>query len=105
MSNNNTTRIKTFRDFDDAEKLAQLQIMFDESEKHDEDFKSNGILAKNFVDGNQWTEEELLVLRKRKQPAVTINKIKPVVNTICSLQKVIEVIFHINHKIVLNMTL
>jgi len=79
--------IKTIRDKDEVEQLSDLNMMFGEAHTHNQTYKNQALEARNYYDGNQWTEEELRILRERKQPPVVYNRIKPIVNTIISLQK------------------
>ena len=41
----------------------------------------------DYVHNDQWTEEELAILRKRKQPALTINQIKRKVETMRGMER------------------
>lgn len=79
--------LKTIREKDEVEQLADLNQFFSEAFTHNMTYKEQALKARNFYDGYQWGEKELEVLRRRKQPAVVFNRIKPIVNTIISLQK------------------
>lgn len=43
--------------------------------------------CRDYKDGNQWTEAEIKVLKKRKQPVITDNKIQDKVDTLMGLEK------------------
>jgi hypothetical protein len=43
--------------------------------------------CRDYRDGNQWTEEEKIVLRKRKQPIITDNKIQDKCDTLLGIEK------------------
>lgn len=36
-----------------------------------------------FVDGKQWTDADLKKMRKAERPAITINRIRPIINLLC----------------------
>lgn len=42
--------------------------------------------ARDYYDGKQWTEKELETFRKRKQPVITNNRIKPMVDTLKGME-------------------
>ena len=67
--------------------LLYLGDKFSEAETFNETYRENAQIAVNFYDGNQWTKQELEVFKKRKQPPLVFNRIKPTINTITSLQK------------------
>lgn len=75
------------RGLEPAEQLQVLSNLFNEAETFNEGFRQRGILAVNFYDGNQWTQDELKILKERNQPALVFNRIKPTINTITALQK------------------
>lgn len=43
--------------------------------------------CRDYYDGIQWTAEEIEVLRKRKQPVVTANRIAPKINSLIGFEK------------------
>lgn len=43
--------------------------------------------CRDYYDGIQWTEDELTVLRERKQPPITSNKIFPKINSLIGYEK------------------
>jgi hypothetical protein len=47
--------------------------------------------AEDFYDGDQWTDEELEELKRRGQPEVTANRIKPKVDAISGMQMAMRV--------------
>ena len=36
-----------------------------------------------FVKGKQWTDSDLNNMRRAKRPAITINRIRPIINLLC----------------------
>lgn len=79
--------LKTIREKDEIEQLSDLNQLFSEAFTHSMTYKKEALKARNFYDGYQWEQDELKVLQERKQPAVVFNRIKPIINTIISLQK------------------
>jgi hypothetical protein len=61
-------------DIDDQ--LRACVAYFEEAEEASQESRRLCERDRDYYDGEQWTTEELAVLRKRKQPALTVNKIK-----------------------------
>ena len=74
------------RKLEPDERIGLAQELFGELENEDS-FRQEGLRCYNFLNGVQWEESELKTLKARKQPAMVFNLIKPVVNSIESLQK------------------
>jgi hypothetical protein len=60
----------------DAPDATVLCRWFEESEQMTRDARLNSERARDYYDGQQWTARELEILRKRGQPALTINYVK-----------------------------
>lgn len=60
----------------DAPDVATLCRWFEEAESMTDDARRNSERARDYYNGNQWTQRELDTLKKRGQPALTINYIK-----------------------------
>jgi len=67
MNEPSITLTKAISYFDEAEELSLTAR--DESEK-----------CRDYYDNKQWTEQEAAIIRKRKQPVITRNRIKPKVD-------------------------
>jgi hypothetical protein len=67
---------------DSLEKLKKVKADFLADYKALSDWRERKLIWGDFYDGEQWTAEEIRVLNDRKQPIVTINRIKPKVDTI-----------------------
>lgn len=59
--------------------------------RSDSDWRKQKRQASNFYDGEQWDAEDKRVLEERGQPVVTINRIKPKMDSICGMQQAIRV--------------
>lgn len=62
--------------------LAALKKLYAEARDATRDARKSAETAQDYYDDKQWTSEEIKVLRKRKQPEIWINRIKPAVNGI-----------------------
>jgi len=60
--------------------LTQVIQYFEEAEELSYDSRTSAEKCRDYYDHDQWTESEKAALRKRKQPAVTRNRIKPKVD-------------------------
>lgn len=67
---------------DDAADLARLKKMFEEARDLTQTARTDSLKDVDYYDGKQWTPAELAALRKRKQPDIVINRIRPAVNGI-----------------------
>src|SRR5690242_5257786 len=68
-----------------AVELPSLQTRkswFDDWDEKTRDERDLARRDRDYFDNHQWTEEELRVLRHRKQPALVKNYIAPKVNTV-----------------------
>lgn len=65
-----------------APDLAKLRRLFDEARSLTQDARLESLKDTDYYDSKQWTPQELVALRARKQPDVVINRIKPAVNGI-----------------------
>lgn len=62
---------------DDAEVLSRLVQWHESADQSTQDARTEAERDRDYYDGYQWTDEEIAALNKRKQPVVTINRIKP----------------------------
>jgi tetratricopeptide (TPR) repeat protein len=60
--------------------LARLVQWHEAADQSTVDARSDAERDRDYTDGKQWTDEEVAKLQKRKQPVVTINRIKPKVD-------------------------
>jgi hypothetical protein len=67
--------------------LTRLVRMFEASEEASQASRREGEKARDYFDGNQLTAEERRQLRKRRQPDVTENLIRPKVDSLCGLER------------------
>lgn len=75
---NDTT--PTSPDMDDL--TLKLQGWFKEDMPHVAEWRKDAREDFAFYNGNQWSEEDLQVLREQKRPAMTFNRIGPLVNAV-----------------------
>lgn len=61
----------------DDEILARLVQWHEAADQATVDGRGEAERDRDYYDGKQWTDEEIAKLQKRKQPVVTINRIKP----------------------------
>jgi hypothetical protein len=62
--------------------LAKLVQWHESADQATVDGRALAERDRDYYDGNQWTDEEIAKLQKRKQPVVTINRIKPKVDSL-----------------------
>lgn len=67
-------------------KLNKLVQWFEAAEDSTHDSRESSEKCRDYYDGNQYTDEEIGVLKKRKQPIITVNRIKPKINTLKGLE-------------------
>lgn len=67
--------------------LTRLINLFEESEMNMRDSRELAIRDRDYYDGRQWTSEEQQSLRKRGQPCITMNRIKPNIDTLLGLEQ------------------
>lgn len=70
----------------EAERLTRLVRYFESAEEATFDSRALSEKCRDYYDGDQWTDEERDALRKRKQPVITINRIKPKVDFLLGLE-------------------
>lgn len=61
--------------------------MFEQSQEASQQAREEAERARDYYDGNQLTEDELKALRRRKQPPVIENLIRPKVDGLCGLER------------------
>lgn len=69
------------------DRQAQLVRWVDEHETATLDARHESERARDYYDGYQWTPEEREVLARRKQPAITVNRIKPKIDALRGLER------------------
>lgn len=67
--------------------LKRLRADFLADMRADRDWRREAKESSEFYDGKQWTDEEKEALRKRGQPDVTINRVKPRIDAISGIQQ------------------
>lgn len=70
----------------EADRLSRLVRYFESAEEASQDSRKDAEKARDYYDGKQWTAEEVAILNQRKQPVITINRIKPKVNFLIGLE-------------------
>lgn len=63
--------------------LRQFEDAFDQSQRE----RALAEQCRDYYDGQQWTEDEIEALRKRKQPVVTSNRIKPKIDSLLGYER------------------
>jgi hypothetical protein len=71
----------------DAELLRGLVQDFESAVEASRDSRHKSERDRDYYDGYQWTDEELATLRTRKQPPITVNRIKPKVDFLLGLER------------------
>lgn len=61
---------------DEAAQLSAVVRYFEEAEDSSNESRDLCMRDRRYVDNEQWTPEQIAVLKKRKQPILTINKLK-----------------------------
>lgn len=72
---------------DDETPLATLVQWFEDSEAMTDTGRQLMDRDTDFYDGKQWTDAEVQALKKRKQPALVINQIKPEIDYLAGVEK------------------
>jgi hypothetical protein len=72
---------------DYSDHLASLVAYFEEAEDQTREARKLSERDIDYIHNDQWTSEELAILKKRKQPALTINYIKRKVETMRGLER------------------
>jgi hypothetical protein len=65
---------------DEADVLSRLVQWHEAADQSTQDARTEAERDRDYYDGYQWTDDEVATLKKRKQPVVTINRIKPKVD-------------------------
>ncbi len=60
---------------------------FEEFENETMEVRREAELDRDYYDGKQWTEDEIKTLRARKQPIITINRIKPKIDYLLGMER------------------
>ena len=68
------------------DQLAKLVRNFDAWFDATRQARDEALLSRDYYDGYQWTDEELSALKRRKQPAITDNKLKDKVDYMIGLE-------------------
>ena len=67
---------------DASHELARLKSYFAEAQSMSQEWRQRSLVAIDYYDSDQFTREELHALNARGQPAITVNRIKPAINSI-----------------------
>ena len=67
--------------------IAKFRRLFREAVDAAEPWQNEALEDYEFVAGKQWSEEELQRFEKTKRPAITINRIKPLMNILSGYQR------------------
>ena len=67
--------------------VEQFRQWFSSAVDHEKTWKNNALLCYKFKWGEQWSEKDKADAKQQKKPALTINKIRPLVNTLTGHQK------------------
>lgn len=60
--------------------LATLKRMFEDARDQTYDARKDALIDQDYYDGYQWTAEERATLRKRLQPDLVFNRVRPAIN-------------------------
>lgn len=66
--------------------LLSVVRWFEAAEDASREARATSEKCRDYYDGEQYTDDEKATLRKRKQPIITVNRIKPKINTLKGLQ-------------------
>lgn len=69
------------------EQLAEFIKWVTQAEEATIDSRETSEKCRDYFDNKQWADEDAAVLRKRKQPVITNNRIAPKVNTLLGMEK------------------
>ena len=72
---------------DYSAELGMFCRQFEESEESTQDSRQKAERDRDYYDEKQWTETEETVLKNRKQPVITYNRVKRKVNAMMGLEK------------------
>lgn len=71
----------------DDEMLNKLQVWFRTAEELSWSVRQNNSRDRAYYEGDQWTDQELQIMRERNQPPIVVNRIKPKIDTLVGLEK------------------
>lgn len=71
---------------DEGAVLEKLVRMYESAEQSTADAREESERDRDYVNGDQWTQEEINTLKKRKQPVITINRIGPKVDFLLGME-------------------
>jgi hypothetical protein len=71
---------------DQSASLISVVRWFEAAEDASREARATSEKCRDYYDGEQYTDEEKATLRKRKQPIITVNRIKPKINTLKGMQ-------------------
>lgn len=60
---------------------------FEAAEEASQESRAESEKARDYYDGNQLTADEIAALRRRKQPPVIENRVKPKIDSLCGLER------------------
>jgi hypothetical protein len=66
---------------------AKIVKWFEAAERASLDEREEAELARRYVNGLQWTEEEIAALRKRGQPVITVNRIRDKISLLTGMER------------------
>jgi len=66
--------------------LSRLVQWFESAEDSSREAREVSEKCRDYYDGEQYTAEEISTLKKRKQPIITVNRIKPKINTLKGME-------------------
>lgn len=72
---------------DKEELLSKLKSMFIECRDNTQSSRDEATIDAGYFHGSQWTAAEKAELRRRRQPVITYNLIKPKISTICGVEE------------------
>lgn len=70
----------------DEDLLEQIHARYEMADRHLSDWRTEANANYDYVAGNQWAEEDLQKLRDELRPAITFNRIGPVVDAVGGLE-------------------
>ena len=71
----------------DSSKLAKYKRWFTEAVEGQQKWRAIALEDRDFYAGKQWKNEDKKELENAKRPAMTINRIKPLINVLCGYQR------------------
>lgn len=77
---------KEFEPTDDEALFKRLQTWFKDARQHSDVWRTDAVEDFKFVAGDQWDADDLTKLKDQLRPAVTFNRISPVIDTVAGLE-------------------